>query len=156
SKQQLMCLHLLDSFRREWQRKCKALIPGLPLVHVIGAEGIAGLSSNCVERRSVKIGEVNCEAPRLPESASDLLYGVAGTRLRMEAGTGPTPDEWDLAEHGVVDVDGRMLAPTPFAQVFRRFRVGDGSFDGSGEKSIVAFVFFWQPTLRLLSENVLQ
>src|SRR5262252_9421836 len=86
---QLMRLRSLDSRVRVRQREGDVSIPCRPVVHVVGAEGLAGFAEHDVERRRVQIREVDGHALGRAEGASHLLDSEASSRLRLSAGTGP-------------------------------------------------------------------
>ena len=93
-----------------------AVIPGGPLVHEPGAERVGGLAENKIEGAVVEVGEVGDEALGGTEGAAYLLDGEPASGLIVQAGPAPAANERQAAEHGMFDVDGRELAPSPLRE----------------------------------------
>ena len=72
----------------EGERVGCAAQPGLELVHVPGAGGVAGLAEYQVEGGSVGVTEVGGKALGGAEGVADLLDGGEVAALRLRAGPG--------------------------------------------------------------------
>src|SRR4051812_30015556 len=77
---------LVDGVMREGKREARAAVPGLPLVHVIRTEDLAGLSGHDVGEGAVEVPEVDGEPLRSAEAASGSFHGVAVAGLRQHPG----------------------------------------------------------------------
>src|SRR5689334_2563754 len=85
---QLMCLRTLHGCIGKRQGKRLVVVPGVPVVHVMLAEGLSGFTQHQVESRSVKVGEVHGHALGRAKAAANLLDGVAAAGLWMRPRAG--------------------------------------------------------------------
>src|SRR5215467_4300831 len=96
---------ILNSCFREWQHKCVSCVPGLPLIHVVGAEKISRFAGDEVECRSVEVGQVCCESLRWPMVAARSLHRVLAAGLRLLSGAGPALNYRNLSEDRILNCD---------------------------------------------------
>ncbi len=131
----------------EGQGEGGALVPGGPLVHEPGAEGVGGLAEDEVEGAVVQVGEVGGEALGGAEGAADLFDGDVVAALRLDAGADGDSDEAleerGAAVDGVIDLDGMELAVVPLAEVGGGVGGGETLGDGDGEEVVPCGVRFW-------------
>src|SRR5580704_6403675 len=148
-----MRLGLLHCLLRKRQGERCAFVPGLPLVHVVGAEEISGLSGYGVQSGLVEVGKVGGVALGGAEEAVDLFDGHTVAGLIMAAGTGPAADDGQTTENGMLDVKRSECAPAPLTEIRRRVRIVYCGFDRRSEKSVVTFIVLRQPALGLLGKD---
>src|ERR1700721_4057794 len=67
----------------ERQGERASVVPRVPLVHVVGAEKISGLSGYDVQSRPVEVGEIRGESFRGSMMPGNCFYGVAAARLHL-------------------------------------------------------------------------
>ena len=77
----------------EGQGEGGAVIPGGPLVHEPGAEGVGGLAEDQVEGAVVEVGQVGGEALGGTEGAAYLFDGNVVAALGLDAGADGDADE---------------------------------------------------------------
>src|SRR3974390_954876 len=99
------------------ERDLSPAVPGCPLVHVVLAEKDSAFSRHQIQCALVEVGEVPGGALRRSEVATDLLHGRRASALRMQPRPGKTPDQWQPAEDGILNLDRIILAPLPALQV---------------------------------------
>src|SRR5277367_1039479 len=95
----------LHRSRTERQRECGSVVPGFPLVHVVGAEEVSGLSGHEVQCGLVEVGEIRGESFRRPMMPRDCFYRIAAARLLLHARSGPALDDWNLSQHWMLNLD---------------------------------------------------
>ena len=78
---QAVLFHLCDCFLGEVQREGCAFVPGLPLIHVVGAEQVTGLASDGIQGGLVEVGEIGSVAFGGTEGAAHLLDGETAAGL---------------------------------------------------------------------------
>src|ERR1700733_2471012 len=89
----------------EWQRERGSVVPGFPLVHVVGAEEVSGLSGHDVQRGLVEVGEIRGESFRGPVVPGDCLDRVTAARLLLHARSSPALDDWNFSQHRMLNLD---------------------------------------------------
>src|SRR3954468_6278232 len=104
---------------REGKREARTAVPGLPLVHVIRTEDLAGLSGHDVGEGTVEVPHVDGEALRSAEAASCGFDGVAVAGLRQHSRARPTAKDGHRPEQRMLHHDGEHLAPVPTVEVAR-------------------------------------
>src|SRR5438128_1578154 len=131
-----MRLRLLHCWLREGKREGGAFVPCTPLVHVVGAEEISSLACDRVQGGLVEVGKIGGVAFGGTEGAAYLLDGEPASGLIVQAGPAPAANERQAAEHGMFDVDGRELAPSPLREFLGCFRIADRGLHGCGEQRL--------------------
>ena len=125
------------------------MVPGGPLVHEPGAEGVGGFAEDEVEGAVVEVGEVGGEALGGAEGAADLFDGDVVAALRLDAGADGDSDEaleeGGPAVDGVIDFNGAELAVAPLAEVGGSVGDGETLGDGDGKEVVPCGVIFGEP-----------
>ena len=133
----------------EGQGEGGAVVPGGPLIHEPGADGICGFAENQVEGAVVEVGEVGGEALGGSEAAAYLFDGSVVAALGLDASAGWDGDEAleerGLAVDGVLDFNGVELAVAPFAEVGGGAGDAEAVDDGGGEEVVPCGVVFGEP-----------
>src|ERR1700676_2211539 len=85
----------LDRRLGKRQSKGVALVPGLPLVQVVGAEEIPRLAGYQIQGRCIQIRQVDGHAFRRPVSAGHRLDRESTARLRLDTRASRRTEEWN-------------------------------------------------------------
>src|SRR5579871_5025370 len=145
-----------DSFLAEGKREGCALVPRLPLIHVIRAEEISALSSNRIQSGLIEIRQIRREALRRPVIRRDGLYRVSATRLFPQPGYGPMRNHWNLTQDRMLDIERVKRSPSPRGEIFRRLWIVDDCLNRRRQQFIVIRILLRQPSLRPMEQDVLQ
>src|SRR6476660_9716717 len=111
-----MLFRVLYRCIRKRQRESFVVIPGVPVVHVMRAEGLSGFAQHQVEGGGVEVGEVDGHSFTRAKAASDLLDGVAAARLRLPAWSddaGMAVQDGKPAEYRMDDLHRILFAILP-------------------------------------------
>src|SRR5260221_13026776 len=83
-----MCLGALYGRIGICQGERLAVVPDVPVVHVVRAEGLAGFTFDEIEGGVVQVGEVHRHTLGRTKATAHLFDGVTSARLRVCPGTG--------------------------------------------------------------------
>src|SRR5437868_5639696 len=126
----------LDSAGREGKDECCAVVPGVPLIHVMAAEDLAGLASDDIERAGVEVGQVGGESLRGPEAVADLLHGVAIAGLWNRSRARPMTKDGNDSENRVLYFQRKSFASLPRAEIAGNIFFVNGDAHGLGKQFV--------------------
>src|SRR5260370_33396936 len=135
---------ILTRLCREWRSEGELGVARLPLIHVVGAEEVSGLSGHGVQGGRIEIGEIGSESLRRTIVAAGSFDRVSAAGLRLFARAGPVANNGNSTQDRILDGDGILRTPVPGTQI--GWRLPQRLPHPRGQQILQAGISLWQPT----------
>src|SRR5437016_5840981 len=104
---------IFDCSLRKWQGEGVAVVPSLPLVHVIRTEKSSRFAGQEIQSGCVEIGKICSKSFGGAVIAAQCINRVTTARLGLFARSGPVANDGDFSEHQILNRERILWSPLP-------------------------------------------